>query len=460
MIEKSDSKWLSLATAHILGQPPRRLSENRKPTAVYILEQAVSKFALLFVLILSCVNFACADKFQFHYDGHIKGRLNGQKFPNNSIFQELTGTTALDIESDLRLNAEADRGPWSLHGAYQLFVLNGDRIKYSRKLTPTAGLVVDRLPNDDNRLFDLTSVIRDRGRSAALHRLDRLWFGYTDDKTVLRFGRQAISWGNGFFYSPMDIVNPFNPATIDTEYKAGDDMFYGQHLRNNGHDIQAAVVFRRNVENNNVETGESTASLKYHGFAGDNEFDILLGRNYGDAIAGIGGNRSIGGAVWRGDIVVSNTNSSVQAQFVTNFSYSWTWGGKNMSGVVEYYFNGFGQKDSNYDPASLATNPELLLKLARGELFTLGRHYLGGALTAEMTPLWTLTPNLFVNLRDPSALLQLVTQNSLSDNLTFLGALNIPMGPAGSEFGGVETGIPGQYFSTDLSLFAQIAWYF
>ncbi len=419
-----------------------------------------SELAILAALILSFISGASANEFQFHYDGHIKGRLNGQKFPDNSIFQKLTGTTSLDFESDLRLNAEAGRGPWSLHGAYQLFVLYGDRIKYSRQLSPTAGLGVDRLPNDSNRLFDLTSVIHDRGRSADLHRLDRLWFGYTGDKTVLRFGRQALSWGNGFFYSPMDIVNPFDPTTIDTEYKPGDDMLYGQHLRDNGHDIQAAVVFRRNVETNDVEAGEGTASLKYHGFAGDNEFDILLGRNYGDAIAGIGGNRSIGGAVWRGDIVVSDTSSSAKTQFVTNFSYSWTWRGKNMSGVVEYYFNGFGQKDGNYDPASLTSNPELLLKLARGELFTLGRHYLAGAVTVEMTPLWTLTPNLFVNLRDPSALLQLVTQNSLSDNLTFLGALDVPMGPAGSEFGGVETGVPGQFFSIDLSLFAQIAWYF
>ncbi|MEE9396022.1 MAG: hypothetical protein V3V31_03305 [Methylococcales bacterium] len=31
MIEKSDSKRVSLATTSILGRPPRRLSENREP---------------------------------------------------------------------------------------------------------------------------------------------------------------------------------------------------------------------------------------------------------------------------------------------------------------------------------------------------------------------------------------------------------------------------------------------
>jgi hypothetical protein len=53
-----------------------------------------------------------------------------------------------------------------------------------------------------------------------------------------------------------------------------------------------------------------------------------------------------------------------------------------------------------------------------------------------------------------------VTRNSLSDDVEFLGALNLPLGPNGSEYGGIETGVPGIYLSTDLSVFAQIAWYF
>jgi hypothetical protein len=416
--------------------------------------------AFLSGIILSLAGAASAEESQIHYDGHTKGRFIGQKFPDNSLFNELTGSTSQDVESDLRLNIEADRRPWSLRSAYQLFVLYGDRIEYSRQFPSTIALAVDRLPNDRQRLFDLTHVIRDESKFAALHRLDRLWIGYTGDKSVLRFGRQAISWGNGFFFSPMDIVNPFDPTTIDTEYKAGDDMFYGQYLRNNGHDIQAAAVFRRNAQTNAVESDESTLSLKYHGITGDSEFDLLLARSFGDLTVGVGGNRSIGGAVWRGDLVTTDTNSSTKARLVTNLSYSWTWRGKNMSGVVEYYYNGFGQPGGKYEPANLSGNPELLLRLARGEVFTLGRNYLAGGVTTELTPLWTVTPNLFTNLEDPSALLQLVTQNSITDNVTFLGALNIPIGFDGSEYGGIDTGAPGQFLSTDFSVFAQFAWYF
>jgi hypothetical protein len=131
-----------------------------------------------------------------------------------------------------------------------------------------------------------------------------------------------------------------------------------------------------------------------------------------------------------------------------------------MSGAVEYYFDGFGQHAGDYDPASLANNPALVERLARGETFNLGRQYLAGSVLIEMTPLWTVTPTALVNLADPSALLQLVTNYSLSDNMVLLASLNLPVGPNGSEYGGIDTGIPGLYLASGPGLFAQFAWYF
>jgi hypothetical protein len=108
----------------------------------------------------------------------------------------------------------------------------------------------------------------------------------------------------------------------------------------------------------------------------------------------------------------------------------------------------------------MAGNPDLVTRLVRGELFTAGRHYLAANVMIEMTPLWTVTPTLLVNAGDPSGLFQFVTNYSLSDNMTLLGSLNVPIGPNGSEFGGIETAVPGRYLSTDAGVFAQIAWYF
>jgi hypothetical protein len=394
------------------------------------------KTAFLAVLLISV---PCpAEDTLIEFGGHTKTRLIAQTFPSDSIFHDLSGSDALDIEADLRLNLEADQGPWSFDAAYQLFAL----------------------PNDIRRLFDLTSVISDDNKFASLHRMDRLWLGYANDKTVIRLGRQALSWGNGLFFSPMDIVNPFDPAAIDTEYKTGDDMLYAQFLRNNGDDIQAAMVFRRNPANGESDSEEGAVSVKYHGVSDNAEYDVLAAVNHDDVMIGIGGNRSIGGAVLRGDIVVTDASSDTIVQLVTNLSYSWTWGGKNVSGAIEYYYNGFGQKDGAYDLASLATNPDLLDRLARGELFSIGRHYLAGSMMIEVTPLWLLTPTVFLNIEDGRALVQFVSQNDLKENLACLGSLNVPVGPKGTEYGGIETLVADRTLATDLSIFAQIAWYF
>ena len=67
---------------------------------------------------------------------------------------------------------------------------------------------------------------------------------------------------------------------------------------------------------------------------------------------------------------------------------------------------------------------------------------------------------MFLNIEDGSALVQIVSQNDLKENLSFLGSLNIPIGPNGSEYGGIESPVADRYLSSDLSVFAQIAWYF
>ena len=402
----------------------------------------------IFIFLL-LISVAAAADVRTEFGGHTKLRLVGQSFPDDSLFRDLVGANALDVTADLRLNLAFKSGHWTFDSAYQLVGLQGDTIR--------AG---GGLPNDDRRLFNLTDVLTEGGDSALLHRLDRLWVGYASEKTVVRFGRQALSWGNGLVYAPMDLVNPFNPAAIDTEYKAGDDMLYLQYLQDNGNDVQAAYVARRNPMTGDAEGDQATAAVKYHGFAGLAEFNLLVAQSYGDTTVGIGVGHPLGGAVWSADLVVTDASSDTRMQFVSNLMYSWIWGGKNMSGALEYYYNGFGQGSSRYDPAAIASNPDLALRLARGELFTVGRHYLAANVLVEMTPLWTVTPTLLVNLGDPSALFQCVTSYSVSDNMTLLGSLNVPLGSNGSEFGGIATAFPNRYLSVDASMFAQIAWYF
>lgn len=381
-------------------------------------------------------------------------------YPDDSLLRDLAGSSALDSAVDMRWVGDVRWTSWDVKADYQFIVVNGERVAYSRDFAAFDQLF-GRLPNDDRRLFNLTDVIRDQGETAVLQRFDRLSVGYTGRKAVLRFGRQALSWGNGLIYAPLDIVNPFDPTAVDREYKTGDDMLYGQYLRDNGDDLQLAVVGRRDLDTGDIETDEFTFALKYHGVLEGAEYDVLIARNYGDPLVAIGGNRELGGAVWRADLLVTDTDTEdLVAQVVTNLSYSWLWGGKNVTGVVEYFFNGFGRRDGCYSPTCLATSPELLDRIARRELFTLGRHYLVGSATLELTPLFTITPNVFVNLGDGSALLQVNTRHDLAENFVLLGSASLPVGPNGTELAGIEAGVPGRFLAQDFSLFLQLNWYY
>jgi hypothetical protein len=153
------------------------------------------------------------------------------------------------------------------------------------------------------------------------------------------------------------------------------------------------------------------------------------------------------------------TDDDTVLSFVTSLSHSWTWGGTNVSGLAEYFYNGFGQSDGCYSFECLAGNPDLLKRISRGELFNLGRHYLALSAMIEVTPLFLLTPNVFLNVTDPSALVQVVFQNDLRENLLLWSAINVPVGADGTEFGGADTGIPGVYLSSGPSASIQLVWY-
>lgn len=414
---------------------------------------------LAFLLAAVCSAPVKADT-EYEAGGHVKGRVVADTYPSDSILHSQGGSSAAEAETDLRINFAADNGAWSLDSAWQIYAGHGDRISLFRALPGNAASFVDASVSDSRRLMNLTDIIRDSGKTRVLHRLDRLSLGFTSDNFVVRLGRQAITWGNGLVFSPMDIVNPFDPTAVDTEYKPGDDMLYAQVLLGGGDDLQIANVIRRNPVSGDVDRRAATISVKYHGILQNSEYDILLAEHYDETILGLGGTRSIGGAEWRGDVVLADTSGGATLQVVTNLSYSWVSGGRNMSGIVEYYFNGFGQHGDRYEAALIGQNQDLAQRLERGELFTIGRNYLAGGILVEMNPLWTLSPNVFANLDDRSALLQVTTQHNLGDNSNFIAAMNIPLGPSGTEFGGLAINQQGLYFSTDLSVFAQFAWYF
>ena len=390
--------------------------------------------------------------------GHVKLRWQGSSYPGDSAYQAIYGDYSNDEYADLRLKFSGSQQRFNFQADYQAIAQWGDSLDFP---TDSAGLFLlpPGLPNDDRRWWNLTDTLSDNNSRAMVQRFDRLNVGYNGDKTVLRFGRQAVSWGNGLIYNPVDFFNPFNPTAVDTEYKLGEDMFYGQHLLDDGSDWQAVFVQRRDSQGKATGEASSTA-LKYHGFGLETEYDLLLAENFNELIVGAGGVTNLGEAVVRGDITLTDARDGWITSLVVNWSWSWMLAGHNASVVLEYFYNGFGLAEDDYTVADIVADEDLARRLERGELYTIGRHNIAGSVLVELAPLLNVTANLFANAQDSSALAQVVVQWDLAQNWQLLAAATAPVGSTGTEYGGIEIDSGNFTLAVGPTALVQLGWYF
>jgi len=377
------------------------------------------------------------------------GRLRTSGFvswtDNETIYAPVGTGTFFDGSANLRLTNETfftDSIYTEVH--YELIGAAGDSIEKQNELEELFPGLPDNLYfpgaplNDDRRLVDLTGIITEENSWFLLQRLDRLYVALLPQWGSLRIGRQAITWGNGLVFNPIDLFNPFSPTAIDRDYKVGDDMINAQFGLPDVGDMQLLYVARRDPDTENVEFDQASTAAKLHVAAGTTEFDVMASRHYKDYVAGLGTRGYLKDAAWRADATWTVLNDgSDYLSVVANIDYSWVWFERNFYGFIEYFFNGLGKDD--YSEA--LRDPDITERLARGELFVLGKNYLSANIQVEIHPLVKLTLSAINNIEDPSGILQpYLTWDILQDLQLTCGA-NVYYGSKGSEYGGFR--IPG-----------------
>jgi hypothetical protein len=423
------------------------------------------RFVFLCVLCVFAANIhmgissAQADDWQV--GGHAKYQFTYTDYRVEDLYATVGDDPARDNAVDVRFKAERRVEAWDVAAHLEMLGIAGDSVAVRRQLAAagfTSADTISGLPDDRRRLFDLTHESGDRSRSATVYRLDRLAVGYTSDRGVLRFGRQAVSWGNGLAFQALDFVNPFSPVAVDKDYKTGDDMLYGQWITGGAGDVQAIVLPRRDPDSRRVERAQSSLAAKWRLRGEGFDLDLLVARHYDENLAGIGVVRSVGGAVWRFDASRSNLSAGGHATWiVTNLDYSWTWAGQNVYGFVEYFHSGVGESDrADY----AAPNAELVARIRRGELFTLARDYAVVGLQVELAPLVNVFGNVIRNLSDGSRYVQWRVVYDWREDVRLMAGVNLPGGERGSEYGGIATGLPGLYNASGTSWYGRMAWYF
>jgi len=385
------------------------------------------------------------ENIDVQWGGHLKARGSASWPSSDSALSFEETETLYDGRGELRLTNTLFFGKRAdLDTHYELIHTRGDT---PRTLTSLCEMHPDlaggRLAyggpiEDDRRVMDLTSTIEDDEDHSTYHRLDRLALRLLPAWGTIRIGRQAVTWGNGLLFNPMDLFNPFSPADIERDYKVGDDMVSAQFRALQGGELQFLYVPRKDPVSGDIEWEQSSLAGKLHFFLDTTEFDIMAAEHYGDAVFGLGSMGYLGDAAWRVDGVwISLDSGDGYLSMVANMDYSWIWGEKNWYGVLEFYCNGLSH--NRYSEAY--RDSELARRIERGELYTVGRTYISGRIRVELHPLFNIFVTVIENAADPSGVLQPRAVWDIAEDvqITFGGALY--HGRRGTEYGGID--IPG-----------------
>jgi hypothetical protein len=391
------------------------------------------------------------ENIEAEWGGHFKARGSVSWPDDESVFQLVGTGPYYDGSAEFRLKNKVFFGDWGYFEThYEAVLAGGDtrrKVKEVERLLPDLfrdGLLINRPIEDDRRLMDLTGTIDEDESYILYHRLDRLFLTWLPKWGVVKVGRQAVTWGNGLLFNPMDLFNPYSPTDIERDYKIGEDMLSVEFSADKMGDFQFLYVPRRDPSSGNVEWDQSSVAGKMHRAWNVTEFDIMAAKHFRDHVVGLGSTGYIGGAAWRLDgtwtLLNEDSSSDDYLSLVANIDYSWVWWEKNFYGFLEFFYSGLG--DDQYTEAF--ANPDIFQRLVRGELFTLGQSYLGGHIRTELHPLFNVFLTVINNLADPSGILQprAVWDVGQDVQITFGG--NVSYGRRGTEFGGFK--IPGTDF--------------
>lgn len=362
------------------------------------------------------------------------------------------------IHGQLRLKLDKRFDRFNFELAWQADVRHGTTVRKSLVLAQVFPVLA--ASSGPTRYLDLGSSIRRGNKTVATQDIDRLNLAWSGDKLVLRLGRQALTWGSGLVFHPMDLVSPFEPVATDTAFKPGADMAYGQWLFDDGSDLQVAGVFRRRHGSLDPEAGANTWAA-FANIAGDTvQWSLLAARHRNSGVLGAGASRMLWGLVWNLALVTSHKDGGrQQLSALVNGSWAGVARGHNLTLFAEYYHHGYGEPGSGYTVSQL--DPELLWRLDRGESFVTGRDYLALGASWNWTPLIQLEPTVIANLHDHSTLFDAQLTWSISDNITVKGGARFGFGPRGSELRGLQIA-PGEarYLAAPSRVFVRIdAWF-
>lgn len=267
-----------------------------------------------------------------------------------------------------------------------------------------------------------------------VHEIDRLQVRGRLSWGDVTIGRQAIGWGVGLIWAPLDLLVGFSPVQVDREYRLGIDAVrvllpFGAFT-----EVEAVYAFY------DTSFDQQVAALRWRTTLPDSATDVglIAGKFFEDVVLGALVSSEIGGAGVHSSLNLTHSYGDDVgpedfARFVLGVDYRFP---HDVLGLVEYYFNGWGASSPSGYLSRLSSD-----RLQRGEIFNVGRHYIGFTLDWEAHPLVHLLGRGQTNLTDPSAQVGPAMTVSISDEAQLEAGAFFAIGPTldgtelASEFG-------------------------
>lgn len=346
---------------------PRRASRGRDARPV------LAPLAALLALALAAPAAAEGPKAQLH--GDLKGFFVGV-WP-----YDLPGLLPPDPYGqsvlDFRLKLDAD---WTRHvhltAHHQLVTVTNS--------VATAGALTPATPAGEAfgtpEAVDLSWTGTDQANFTVAGRVDRLAVTVRAPHVDVTVGRQPITFGTTYFFTPLDLVAPFSPLTLDREYKPGVDAVRADaYVGVSGHlTVAAAYAGSWDLEG---------LVLAAHGSMTFGVYDVglFVGSVHRDLVFGADTAGSVGPVAVRAEATVTLPGgddpepATPFVRAVVGADQSWTWG-LTISGEV--YVQTLGALDPERY-LQVALSP----RAARGEIWAFGRYYAAASADYEVTPL-------------------------------------------------------------------------
>lgn len=261
------------------------------------------------------------------------------------------------------------------------------------------------------------------------HRLYRGWVGVETEKTLLRFGRQRMAWGTGKLWNPTDVLNAYQPTSLERDERRGVDAAY---LRRELGDLSQAELAYAPQDRWPQSAVLARLKTNWKGY----DLSAMGGKTAASTGSWIMGG-DFAGNLWEGSFhgEWSYTQPSpVRTPYFRGvLGYEYTFPSetrlaplKDAALVLEYYYNGAGAVDpARYDLAALLGGRET----------TVGRHEVGLTFSSDLHPLLKLELAVLANAADKSHFFSPSLQWNALDDLYLTGGWQRFSGGRLSEYG-------------------------